>query len=121
MSQRREEKGALIKILYRGYLQAILQQERIEGARFPWARVPGGRTQSQCDVWAAVHWRVAGWRGAGRGTGEDPPAGSENINKRKGNGAVAPTGDNAASVSVTFPRAKAPPRTAKDRLQLLYG
>lgn len=50
-------------------------------------------------------WQVGG--GVGRGKGEDPPAGSENINKTKGNGAVAPTGDNAASVSVTFPEARA--------------
>lgn len=70
------KKEALIKILYHGYLQAILQQERIEGACFH-KRASQGVTHNQCDVKAVVHWR----EGGGVCMSRESSAGLENITK----------------------------------------
>lgn len=52
-AQRR--KGALIKTLYQGFLRAILQQERIEGACFHKRASPGGQKQSVWCPRCATH------------------------------------------------------------------
>lgn len=58
------KKEALIKILYHGYLQAILQQERIEGACFH-KRASQGVAHNQSVM--SKLWCTGGWGGVGGG------------------------------------------------------
>lgn len=92
MSRHGEEKKkkAWIKLLYHGYLQAILQQERIEGECFH-KRVSQG-LHSQCDVRAHSYGTLE------EVSAENPPLAGKTSLKDRAESLLTPTGDSVTSV-----------------------